>query len=142
MMHNQEKLSDNQLVEMMYGAGVRPSLHRLAVLGYIASSGTHPSADKIYADIAANYPNISRTTIYNSLHILTDAGLIKELEIESGNKHYDFAPQPEHSHFLCRRCGKIFDMDLPQGLCMSSAPGFRTDSIEVYFKGICPKCMK
>ena len=90
--------------------------------------------------MAEMYPSLSRTTVYNALHSLTNAGLIKELEIESGCMRYDFARQPEHAHFKCRDCGKIFDMAIPDGLRESLSDGFAADSVELSFKGLCPDC--
>lgn len=133
-------LTDSKLTELMHKAGVRPSVQRIAILSFITNMKSHPTADNIYADLAEKYPSLSRTTVYNSLRVLTDAGLVRELEIESGNRHYDFAHQAPHSHFICRQCGRIYDMDIPTGLEHSSSPGFRIDSIDVYFKGACPSC--
>ena len=55
---------------------------------------------------------------------------------------YDMAPQKPHSHFICRRCGRIFDMAMPEGLSAAdgSHDGFCVDCVDVYYKGICPEC--
>ncbi|MDE5902860.1 MAG: transcriptional repressor [Muribaculaceae bacterium] len=135
------KYSDRQLAEMLTGAGVRPSLHRLAVLSTIANDRCHPSADDLYRRISEQYPGVSRTTVYNSLHALVDAGLVKELKLERGVSHFDFLLQPPHGHFICSHCGRIFDMGLPPELADSADPGFRIDAIDLNFKGICPDCL-
>lgn len=133
-------ISDSQLTEMMHKAGIRPSVQRVAILAHIANSGRHPTADEIYSDLAPIYPTLSRTTVYNSLNAFSDAGLLRELEIESGTRHFDLAPQPPHSHFKCNNCGRIFDMDIPAGLGRLVSPGFTIDSVDLYFKGLCPDC--
>lgn len=133
-------LTDSKLTEMMHQAGIRPSVQRIAVLSHIANKRKHPTADEIYADLAPQYPSLSRTTVYNSLHALVDGGLVRELEIESGNRRYDLAPQPPHSHFICRRCGRIYDMAFPAGVENSTTPGFSIDSVDICFKGLCPEC--
>lgn len=133
-------LSDSQLADMMHQAGLRPSLQRIAIFAQVANTRKHPTADEIYAKLAPEYPTLSKTTVYNSLHALVEAGLARELEIESGNKHYDLAPQPDHSHFICRRCGRIFDMKIPDNLSNSATSGFLVDSVDLYFKGVCPDC--
>lgn len=135
-----ETLSDSRIVEMMRRAGMRPSVQRIAVFAYIANERCHPSADDIYGELAARFPTMSRTTVYNALHALIDAGLVRELEIESGNMRYDMAPQPSHSHFVCRRCGRIFDMPMPAGVGASATAGFRVDEVDLFFKGFCPTC--
>lgn len=133
-------LTDSHLTELMHKAGMRPSVQRIAVLSHIANERTHPTADELYSVLASKHPSLSRTTVYNSLHALVEAGLVRELEIESGNRHYDLAPQPEHSHFICRICGTIYDMTLPDGLEKMATPGFCIDCVDLYFKGICPNC--
>ena len=125
---------------MLNQAGVRPSVHRLAVLEYVANRQTHPTADEVYRTLAVDFPKVSRTTIYNSLHTLVEAHLLKELDIENGTTHYDLAPQSPHSHFRCARCGNIFDMGLPAGLGSIVNPGFLVETTELYFSGVCPQC--
>lgn len=128
------------LAEMMHTAGVRPSVQRLAILRNIVEKRQHPTADEIFRDLHTEYPTMSRTTVYNSLRVLTDAGLLRELEVESGNRRYDFKPQPPHGHLRCSRCGRIFDMELPDGLHLPVASGFRIDSIDIFFRGLCCEC--
>ena len=74
-------LSPSRLTEMMHNAGVRPSVQRIAVLSHIANLRRHPTADEIYTDLVEEFPSMSRTTVYNSLHALTSGRLVKELEI-------------------------------------------------------------
>ncbi len=135
------KYSDRQLTEMLSSAGVRTSLHRLAVLSAIANDRCHPSADNLYRSISELYPGVSRTTVYNSLNILVEAGLVKELKLERGVSHFDFMLQPPHGHFMCDHCGRIYDMGLPPSLADNTEPGFRIDSIDLNFRGICPDCL-
>lgn len=73
------------MIHMLHRANVRPSVHRLAVLEYVANHRTHPTADEVFNRIALDFPNVSRTTVYNSLHTLVDAGVLRELEIESSS---------------------------------------------------------
>lgn len=128
------------LAEMMHTAGVRPSVQRLAILRNIVEKRQHPTADEIFRDLQTEYPTMSRTTVYNSVRILTEAGLLKELDLESGNRRYDFELQPHHGHLRCSRCGRIFDMALPDGLHLPVAHGFHIDSIDIFFHGLCPDC--
>jgi Fe2+ or Zn2+ uptake regulation protein len=134
-------IDNTTMIRMLHDSKIRPSVHRLAVLDYVANSGTHPTADDIYAEISKDYPAVSRTTVYNSLHTLVDGGILKELEIDNGSAHYDFARQSPHSHFKCRNCGRIFDMALPAGIAEVVSPGFRVDAAELCFAGVCPECI-
>lgn len=133
-------LSQSQIAEMLHRRGVRPSVQRIAILAFVANKRLHPSADEIFNEVIEEFPTMSRTTVYNSLHVLVDAGLLLELDMDSGNRRYDFAPQPAHGHFVCRTCGKIVDMPLPSELMTTTADGFSIDSVDVYYKGLCTEC--
>ena len=128
------------LIRMIHLSGQRVSAQRIAVLDFIANGKTHPTADEIYSALLATYPSISRTTVYNSLHILVSSGLVKMLEIENGVMRYDMGKQRQHGHFLCRKCGSVFDIPLPDGLPDPSDSGFMIDSMEWNCKGLCPAC--
>ena len=125
---------------MLHKANVRASAHRLAVLRYVVEHRTHPTADEIYTSVSADFPSLSRATVYNSLHILADNGILRELEIEAGSTRYDFALQPPHGHFICRSCGRIYDMAIPENLDKVVSDGFMADSVDLYAKGVCPCC--
>ena len=110
-------------------------------LGYIANNRTHPTAEEIYGQMTEDFPNVSKTTVYNSLHALTEAGLLRELEIEKSSARYDMAQQKPHAHFTCKACGRIYDMPLPDKLDSLVKEGFVAETAELSFKGICPDCM-
>lgn len=133
-------ISDTVLTDHMHRAGIRPSVQRLAILGFVANKRLHPTADEIYSALAPAYPTLSRTTVYNTLHALVAGGLLRELEIESGNRRYDYARQESHSHFMCRRCGHIYDIPVPPRIDHNTPAGFRIDTVDIYFKGLCPAC--
>lgn len=131
-----------KLTEMLQAKGIRPSAQRIGVLGIVANSHRHPSAEDIYSNLSKLYLSLSRTTVYNSLKTLTEKGLLRELEIESGCSRYDMAQQPAHSHFICRRCSRIYGMPMPGNLAEWMSPRFDIDSVDVTFRGLCPDCIK
>ena len=132
----------NKLVKMLTDYGVRPSLQRMAVLAFMVESHRHPSAEEVYTVVSQVCPSLSLTTVYNTLSLLTKAGLLRELDIDSGMQRYDLAPQPPHSHFVCRRCGRVFDMSMPDSLGSYCHEGFAPESINLAFRGLCPDCTK
>jgi len=133
-------ISDAELSRMMYQRGIRPSLLRLAVLSQVANTRKHPTADDVFSELSSLYPSMSRTTVYNSLNLMVKSGIIKEVEVESGVRHYDYALQPQHSHFVCRFCGRIYDMDMPEAMKEIELQGFDIEDMDVVFKGQCPEC--
>ena len=137
-----QSYSTNQLLDLLHKAGVRPSVHRLAVLRYVADKRTHPTADEIFSALAVEFPSLSRATVYNSLHILIEKGILREIEIETGSARYDFAMQPPHGHFLCRSCGRIYDMPMVLNAGSAVPDGFKAYTVDIYAKGDCPDCLK
>ena len=132
--------STADLARMIHSSGLRVSAQRIAVLGFISNRHSHPTAEEIFVALHPVYPSMSRTTVYNSLHVLVDAGLVRLLEIEAGVMRYDMARQQRHGHFLCRRCGSVFDLPLPPQLPLPTEAGFVVDSVEWNCKGLCPRC--
>lgn len=130
-----------ELTDKMRAAGMRPSAQRLAILQYLEQFRTHPSADEIYKALRPEFPSMSLTTVYNTLHALVECGLLREVEIEPANLRFDSASTTPHGHFRCRCCGRIFDMPLPDGIMLNNMPGgFAVDSLDLYLKGTCPDC--
>lgn len=72
-MQKHTKYSNNEIARMIQETGIRPSVQRVAILSYVANHGTHPTADEIFSAISEEYPTLSRTTVYNSLHTLHEA---------------------------------------------------------------------
>lgn len=139
-MDNDKQYSFERPTELLQEKGIRPSAQRIAVLTVVANSREHPSADEIYNSLSKTFRTLSRTTVYNSLKILSEAGLLRELEIESGCSRYDLALRRPHSHFVCRRCSRIFDMPMPEAMSEIIARDFLIDTVEITLRGLCPEC--
>ena len=88
--------------------GFKVTIQRLAICNYILSRKDHPTAEQIYQKLRDKHPTISLGTIYKTLHLLKDLGLIQELGFNEGSVRYD--PDMEiHINMVCSRCGKISD---------------------------------
>ncbi len=133
-------MSQRQLAEVLTGHGVRPTQQRMAVYDYLLHHRTHPSAEAVYEALIKQYPTFSRTTVYNSLHALVDAGLVAELTLAKEERRYD-ADVSLHGHFCCRQCGRIADLffsDEAEGVL--NPPGYRVEAYSLSFSGLCPDC--
>lgn len=122
--------------------GIKPSVQRLAVMEYLLRHRTHPCAEEIYMALSKKMPTLSRTTVYNSLRVLTEQGAAIPINIDEKNACFDADTSP-HAHFLCRQCGRVYDIPLScQRLEASAAwpEGFKADFSALYFKGLCPAC--
>ena len=133
-------MTQKEIAQMLTERGIRPTAQRLAVYDYLFKHRTHPSADTVYEALVREYPTFSKTTVYNSLHALVEAGLLLELAMDTGERHYD-ADTSLHGHFHCRNCHKIADFQLDENLVSQLMPsGFSVESNSIYFSGRCPQC--
>ena len=122
--------------------GVKPSAQRLAVMHYLLEHRTHPSADEIYSALHPTMPTLSKTTVYNTLRLLTEHGAAVQLTIDERNVCFDADTSP-HAHFLCTRCGKVYDIPLANYDLERHAlipEGFRTEQAAIYYRGCCEHC--
>ncbi len=132
-------VNNNALLKKLIDAGIRPSIQRLEILKFISLSKTHPTADEIYSFVHGNNPTLSRTTVFNSVKLLAEKGLVNDINISSDSTRYDSTLCEPHAHFICRNCRRIFD--IPFDLSALTMPdNFTCDNVNVYFKGICPEC--
>jgi Fur family transcriptional regulator, iron response regulator len=89
--------------------GIQPSAQRVAVAEYVLSTDEHPSADQVLARIKANFPYISRATVYNTLNLFVEKGLLRELYLAEGRIVFD--PNISmHHHFIDESSGAILDI--------------------------------
>lgn len=91
---------------------IKPSVQRMAVLDYLMTHHTHPTADTIFNALYPSIPTLSKATVYNTLNLLTEQGVIQMITIDEKNARFDARETP-HLHFRCNECGEIFDFDLP-----------------------------
>ena len=129
-----------QMAQLLCDHGIRPTQQRLAVYEYLLGHPIHPSVDTVYEAVSVDQPTFSRTTVYNSLHALVQAGLVRELPLCTEERRYD-ADVALHGHFHCRGCGGIADFPLDASVVYSLIPeGFTVQNQGIYFSGLCPAC--
>lgn len=120
---------------------IRPSFQRIKILEYLIKNQLHPNVDRIFKDLQSDIPTLSKATIYNTLDLFVAAGLVRVLTIEYHETRYDIVTE-NHGHFKCEECGAIYnfkvDLDL---LTTEELTGFKVLDRNVYFKGICSKCL-
>jgi Fur family transcriptional regulator, iron response regulator len=89
--------------------GIQPSAQRVAVAKFVLSTKEHPSADQVFARVKDDLPVLSRATVYNTLHLFVEKGLLRELVIAEGRVVYDPKTEPHH-HFIDDESGAIHDV--------------------------------
>lgn len=137
-----QEMSENAAYDALVAHDIKPSVQRLAVMGYLSAHHTHPTADEIYNALVGQIPTLSKTTVYNTLRLFVRQGAATMLTIDGHNACFDGVTTP-HAHFLCRCCGRVFDVPAA-GLLQESASllpeGFRTESVDLYYRGLCHQC--
>lgn len=122
---------------------LRNTKQREAIRENLIHRSDHPTADMIYSDIKEAYPNISLGTVYRNLAVLEELGEILKLPITDGSSRYDGNVQP-HNHFICRKCGCVFDLDdLDMSELKAQAQKSFDGTIEdckISFYGLCKNC--
>lgn len=126
-------------------AGLKYSRQREAILRYLRSTTSHPTAEKIYITIREEFPKLSLGTVYRNLHLLAEHGDILRLNCGDGVEHFDAIVEP-HNHFVCRTCGSIHDlqMNATDSIDREAEKHFsgKIEGHEVYFYGTCNQCLQ
>jgi Fe2+ or Zn2+ uptake regulation protein len=131
-----------QSKEILIGKGLKPTFQRLRILEYLEKHRTHPTVEMIYEDLVKEIPTISKTTIYNTLNALLEKGVIRAITITGTESRYDLKIRP-HQHFLCRRCGKVIDINIEcPYVKKGQIDGHKIEELHGYFKGICKECLR
>jgi Fe2+ or Zn2+ uptake regulation protein len=117
------------------------SHQRLKVLEYLTQNQCHPTVEQIFTDLHKEIPTLSKTTVYNTLRVLVEAGLVRVITIEDNETRYDIEVE-NHGHFKCESCGIIYDFCIDIDiLSLRDLDNFKINDKNVYFKGICPRCL-
>ena len=119
--------------------GVKPSVQRIAIMDYLLTHKTHPTADEIFQDLREVMPTLSKTTVYNTVKLLADQQAILALNTGESNVRYD-GDVSDHAHFLCSECGHLFDMKILSKPHLWSLKGHRIAMTQIYAYGVCEDC--
>lgn len=132
--------SSTETGKYLHAHGIRPSMQRLAVMDYLLTHRTHPTAEEIYQALVTDMPTLSRTTVYNTLELLVERGAVAHITIDPRFSRYD-GDISLHGHFLCDRCGALYDVPLGPLPERFYPKGHRMVSAQLYYRGICKHCL-
>lgn len=124
--------------------GIRPSMQRLAIMDYLINHPIHPTIDDVYQALSNKVPTLSRTTVYNTLRMLSENQAAQMITIDEHRVCYDGNVE-SHVHFYCKKCGKIIDLfgeQAPKLEVEKTVEGNIIQEEQLYYKGICAKCAK
>jgi Fur family transcriptional regulator, stress-responsive regulator len=125
------------------GVGLRVTAARVALLETVRA-GDHLGVEAIAAGVRDRVGYLSLQAVYDALHALTAAGLIRRIEPADSPARFEGRVGDNHHHVVCRSCGVVADVDCAVGeapcLTASDDKGFSIDEAEVVYWGLCPNC--
>ena len=130
-------------VEELRGAGLRVTAARVALLQTVRD-GDHLGVEAIASGVRDRVGYVSLQAVYDALHALTAAGLLRRIEPAGSPPRFEGRVGDNHHHIVCRSCGVVADVDCAVGeapcLTASDDHGFAIDEAEVIYRGLCPNC--
>ncbi|SNX54906.1 Fur family transcriptional regulator [Thermoanaerobacterium sp. RBIITD] len=136
-------MDDISLVLKEKGLKVTPQ--RLAIINMLRNTKEHPSAETIYKKLSSDFPTMSLATVYKTLEMLKNIGLVQELNVGEGSFRYD-ANTDSHPHLICYGCNRVDDLDESVLKDVIKEVSKHTDYLlteqKLYFYGYCPDCKK
>jgi len=136
---------ENRLKQFIQSKGLRNTPQRDAIVEAIFSSDEHFTADDLWDRIRKTQSRSSRATVYRTISLLVEAGLLHEIDLGDEQKTYDpnFVDSPAHNHLVCIDCGKIieFEDDHIQLIndCAARRLGFRPSKQSLKIEACCEK---
>ncbi|MGH1564468.1 Fur family transcriptional regulator [Mumia sp. DW29H23] len=132
-----------EIEQMLRAATLRVTRPRVAVLTAVHTL-PHADTDTLIDAVRRDLPSVSHQAVYDSLHTLTDHGLVRRIKPAGSVARYEARIGDNHHHVVCRSCGVIADVDCAVGeapcLTPSDDHGFVIEEAEVIYWGTCPAC--
>lgn len=126
--------------------GYRLTPQRMMVVEAIHGADYHISAEEIYVQVRAHYPYANISTIYRTLELLKELGLVTETDLGEGRVRYHPAEKGHHHHLVCQNCGKVIDLSepvlSPLKDSLLSDYHFKADLRHLAIFGLCANCQK
>jgi Fe2+ or Zn2+ uptake regulation protein len=136
--------ADNQLKSSLSTSGRRLTGQRQLLLQLMQESGGHLDAQELYRLALERNPRLSLSTVYRTMNLLRDLGLVDEVHLGEDHHHYELKPQAQHCHLVCANCGAVVEIgcDLIDELkaTVSRQHDFEITEARVDLVGLCGKC--
>ena len=139
--HNHEH---SGLLSQLAESGYRMTPQRSMIVEAIENSSNHISAEEIYASVVSKYRHINISTVYRTLELLKEKGLVTETNLGNGRVSYHPTGKGQHHHLVCHKCGAIIDLDETAFIdlkeMLRKKYGFLADLKHLAIFGCCTKC--
>lgn len=136
----------NSMADKLHEKGLRMTPQRLMIVAAIENSTDHISAEEVFSQVLEKYPNVNISTVYRTLDLLEEMGLVTKTDLGGGRVRYHPADKGHHHHLVCRECGGIIDLDektlTPLKEVLLREYNFIADLRHLGIWGRCVKCSR
>lgn len=128
--------SMEKVISILRRCGMQPTPQRIAVVDSVLKTTAHPSADQVLKNVRKGCPTLSRATVYNTLNLLVEKGLLKAQVLKEGSVVFDPNIQ-RHHHFVDEDSGQIYDVpwDTFKVPPIDSLPDYEITEVQVVVRG-------
>ena len=108
-----KKCARQRFLDFLAQKNLRLTGPRRAIIEAVFNTERHFTADELLAWARRRDKSVSRATVYRTLPLLTESGLVREMDFGKDHKVYDpnYAERPHHNHIICQDCGKIVEFE-------------------------------
>ncbi|MBI1807773.1 MAG: transcriptional repressor [Ignavibacteria bacterium] len=135
----------NTLTDYLKEKKLRPTRERFLLLEEIMKTNGHFDADTLHASLISKGLKASRATVYNTLDLLAECGLISKYRFGESQSRYEKAfGRPRHDHLICLECGDIIEFvndkleRIQQEVCQEKKFKIQNSTLQIF--GVCSKC--
>jgi Fur family ferric uptake transcriptional regulator len=136
-------VSDTSLAEVLRSRGLRLTAQRQLVLEAVYALG-HATPDQVHARVAETAAGVNITTVYRTLELLEELGLVSHAHLSHGAPTYHSVGGVQHLHLVCRRCEGVTEVSMrvlgPLAATLHEEHGFAIDAAHVALFGECATC--
>ena len=137
---------EQRLMAALHATGRRLTRQRRLVMEVLEEADEHLDAETIHDRAKARDPNISLATVYRTLALLKEMGLVEEHRLGEDHAHYEAVQDVPHYHFTCLGCGRVIEFDAPQVVqvvqSLSKRENLRITDVHLFLTGYCERCQK
>jgi Fur family transcriptional regulator, peroxide stress response regulator len=136
-------MDEQSVTALLREKGFKVTPQRLAIYDVLYNTTEHPSAEVIFNQLQSHYPTMSLATVYKTIEILREIGLVQVLNVGEDSFRYD-ANTENHPHvrcMVCKRVDDIFEVDTSEFVAkVAQKTAYQLTGQQFYFYGVCPDC--
>ena len=137
--------SPQEIIQIFNQNGFKITPQRRLIFEILAEDESHPTVEELYKRVILQMPDVSQTTVYNTLHELVELGELSCVEnMNQAGARFDTNTNPHH-HLFCIHCHKLIDLEKDfqeVKLSLEETEGYKIVKNQVTFYGICQECQK